>query len=385
MSESKIALFQPLKVGNIELKQRIAFAPCTRCRAELNGVPSDRMVTYYEQRASAPGTLIITEATFITERAGGYEYVPGIWSKEQIAGWKKITDAVHKKGSFIYMQLWALGRQASHEVLKKLGHDYVSSSPLRDVTDSQAALSQYPNNETPRPLTVAEIKEYVADYAQAAKNAIEAGFDGVEIHSANGYLLEQFIKSSANTRTDEYGGSIPNRCRFTLEVVDAISAAIGPERTAIRLSPFEVFGGMEIGPDIIPTYSYLLYQLELRAQKSKPLAYVHTVENVFKKTAADGTTFVVHPLEFVRFIWSGIWIRTQGYKRDTAIEAANKDDKLIIGFGKLFIANPDLVRRLKENLPFNHWKWNHFYSQSNEGYIDYPFYDEEKEKKSSKV
>lgn len=378
MSKALAALFKPLKVGTIEISQRIAFSPCTRCRAEVNGLPNDRMVTYYEQRASTPGTLLVTEATFITERAGGFKYVPGIWSKEQIAAWQKVTSAVHNKKSSIFMQLWAPGRQSSHVTLKELGHDYISSSPLRDETDAQAPLSGYQNTETPRALTIPEIKEYVADYAQAAKNAVEAGFDGVEIHAGNGYLIEQFIRLSANNRTDEYGGSIPNRARFVLEVVDAITAAIGPERTAIRLTPFEVYGGVVAGPETIPMYSYILHELELRAQKSKPLAYVHTVETVFNKTAADGTPFVLHPMEFVRYIWSGIWMRTQGFEKESAEEYTNKDDKLIIGFGRHFISNPDLVRRLKEDLPLNNYDWSTFYSHVDEGYIDYPFYDETK-------
>lgn len=378
------ALFTPLKVGNFEIKQRMAMSAMTRCRADAQSVPTPRMATYYSQRSSAPGTLVITEGTMITERAGGQKYVPGIWSKEQIEGWKKVTDAVHKNNSFIFLQLWAVGRQACYQYLtKELGHDLVSASALRDETDAQAGISRLPNSEeegTPRPLTVKEIKEYVADFAQAAKNAIEAGFDGVEIHNANGYLLEQFNKLSTNKRTDEYGGSIPNLARFSLEVVDAVIEAVGPERTAIRLSPYETYGGMTNGPETLPTYAYLLYQLELRGLANKRLAYVHTIENLVKKTAVDGSPVVLHPMDFVRFIWSGVWMRTQHYSREDAIKMTNNDDKLIIGFAKLFLANPDLVRRFKENLPVTHWNYKYFYTQTEEGYIDYPFYDEEKNK-----
>ncbi|VVT55361.1 uncharacterized protein SAPINGB_P004558 [Magnusiomyces paraingens] len=374
-------LFRPLKVGRIEIKQRIAMGPLTRVRCNNKGaVPNDLMVEYYEQRASSPGTLIISEATFITPRAGGFRNVPGIWSKEQIEGWKKVTSAVHAKGSFIYMQLWALGRAAGYDYLtKELGYDYVSSSNVPDLTNSAGPLTKEKGKHIPRPLTIAEIKQYVKDYAQAAKNAIEAGFDGIEIHSANGYILDQFIRHTANKRTDEYGGSVENRARFTLEVVDAIVAAIGADRTAIRLSPFEKFGGMSITHNSIPQFSYLIEQLELRGLADggkNRLAYIHIVENIVRGKDSKGNGTILHPIEFVRYIWTGVWIRTQGYKRQTAIDAADKDDKVIIGFGKGFIANPDLVRRLRENLPWNQWDIDTFYTLGPKGYVDYPFYSD---------
>lgn len=379
-AEQSTNLFKPLKVGRIEVKQRIAMGPLTRVRCDNKGtVPTDLMVEYYAQRASTPGTLLITEATFITERAGGFRYVPGIWSQEQIAGWKKVTSAVHAKGSYVYMQLWALGRAAGHDYLtKELGHEYVSASNVPDMSNSAGPLTGEEGRKTPRPLTIAEVKQYVADYTQAARNAIEAGFDGIEIHSANGYLLDQFIRNVSNKRTDEYGGSIENRARFTLEVVDSISAAIGADRTAIRLSPFEKFGGMAYGPNTIPQFSYILEQLELRGLANKRLAYVHIVENIIRSKDSHGKGTILHPIEFVRYVWSGVWIRTQGYKREAAIATADKDDKVIIGFGKGFIANPDLVRRIKENLPWNKWDLSTFYTLGPKGYIDYPFYDEQK-------
>lgn len=379
-SSSETNLFKPIKVGRIELKQRIAMGPLTRTRATNEGrVPTDTMVTYYKQRASSPGTLLITEAVFITERAGGFRHVPGLWSKEQIEGWKKVTKAVHDQGSFIYAQLWALGRAASYNYLKEQGHDYVSSSNIPDLTNSSGPLTREKDVYTPRPLTIQEIKEYVQDYAQAARNAIEAGFDGIELHSANGYLPDQFLRECSNFRTDEYGGNVANRNRFTLEIIDAITEAIGADRVGIRLSPFEKYGGMRYGPNTIHQFSALIEQLELRGLNNPTtgrLSYIHVVENIIRSKDSNGNGTILHPIDFVRYIWSGVWIRTQGFKRQAAIDLADYDDKLIIGFGKPFIANPDLVRRLKEDLPLNKWNLATFYSQGPEGYIDYPFFEE---------
>lgn len=381
VSPSTPNLFKPIKVGRITLSHRIAMGPLTRTRADNpDTAPNDIMAEYYEQRSREPGTLILTEATFITERAGGYRYVPGLWNKEQLKGWKKVTDLVHKNGSFIYAQLWALGRSGGKTYLNSLGHDLVSASNLGDETVSHAVLTEETEVGVPRPLTVDEIKEYVQDYVTAAKNAIDAGFDGVEIHSANGYLLDQFLKVSANNRTDQYGGSVENRARFPLEVVDAVSAAIGADRVGIRLAPYETFGGMTVGINTIPQFSYLLEELERRGLEdpSKRLAYIHLVENIVRSTDGDGKGTILFPIEFARFIWSGPWIRTQGYDRESAIERAQNDNNVIIGVGKGFISSPDLVKRFKEDLPLNEWDVNTFYCTGPKGYIDYPFYDSAK-------
>lgn len=380
-AQSSPNLFKEISVGPHRLLQRVIMSPMTRSRA-LNGdgVPTDSMTTYYAQRATAPGTLLVTEGTVITERAGGYATVPGIWSRDQIAGWKKVTDAVHAKKSFIFAQLWALGRSASAEYLKAHGHDYVSASNIPLTHTVESAFTGKIDMVPPRPLTVAEIKEYVQDFAQAAKNAVEAGFDGVEIHGANGYIIEQFLKEWSNDRTDEYGGSAANRARFALEIVDAVTAAIGADRVGIRLSPFETYGSMTNGPGTIEQYAYVLKELELRAlaDPSKRLAYVHTVENFFEVVSRGEEKIKKYPLEFVRFVWSGIWIRTTHFSRATALEVADGDDKVIIGFGRAFLANPDLVKRLKEDLPINPPKYPNLYVGGDEGYIDYPVYDESK-------
>lgn len=362
-------LFKPLKVGRLTLQNRIALAPLTRFRADNPPtIPNDLMVKYYEQRSSTPGTLLISEATFITERAGGYRNVPGIWSKAQIEGWKKVTESVHKNGSFIYLQLWALGCAAHSNYLKELGHDFVSSSNIRDVTRKSTI--------DPRPLTLTEIKEYIDEYAVAAKNAIEAGFDGVEIHSANGYLLDQFLRDLANKRTDQYGGSVENRARFTLDVVDAISGAIGADRTAIRLSPFNTYAGIKPTVNTVPQYSYVVEQLEKRGLEdpSKRLAYIHLIDHVVESTDGDGKKVTSYPIDLFKYIWSGNWIRTQGYDRESALAKAQGDNNLLIGFGKAFISNPDLVRRLKEDLPLNDFNQDTFYTQGPVGYTDYPFH-----------
>jgi NADPH2 dehydrogenase len=256
-------LFQPLKVGKIELQNRIVMAPLTRLRADGDHVPLPFVAEYYAQRASVPGTLLITEATFIAPAAAGYGNVPGIWTAEQIAGWKPVTDAVHKKGSFIYLQLWALGRAADPENLKKeFGKKVVSASDI-----------PFEGGATPTPLTEEEIWEFVGYYKQAALNAIEAGFDGVEVHGANGYLIDQFLQDVSNNRTDAWGGSVEKRARFGLEVTKAVVGAIGAERTGIRLSPYSPFQGMKMA-DPVPQFSYFVEHL-----KPLKLSYLHVVES----------------------------------------------------------------------------------------------------------
>ena len=231
-------LFQPLKIGNVELSNRIVLAPLTRFRADDDHVPLPFVPEYYAQRGSYPGTLLVTEATFIAPQAGGFSNAPGIWSPAQIASWKNVTDAVHKKGSFIFLQLWALGRAADADQLKaELGEKGVVKS---------ASNIPFKGGATPQALTEEEIHEYIGLYAQAAKNAIEAGFDGVEVHSANGYLIDQFLQDVSNDRTDAWGGSIEKRARFGLEVAKAVVEAVGAEKTGIRISPFSVFQGMKM-------------------------------------------------------------------------------------------------------------------------------------------
>jgi len=325
-------------------------------------VPSNPLVkTYYSQRGSAPGTLLITEATFIDARAGGYDNVPGIWNNEQIAAWKQVTDAVHAKGSFIYLQLWALGRTANAAVLESEGLPYVAPSAI--------ALKSKPD-PAPRPLLISEIKEYIQLYAEAAKNAIKADFDGVEIHGANGYLIDQFIQDVSNHRTDEYGGSIEGRSRFGLEVVSAVANAIGEERTALRLSPWSTFQDMKMS-DPIPQYTHFI--TALRALHPK-LAYLHLVE----PESRHGSDITNQSNDFIRDIWSPKpLIVAGGFTRESALQRSDQTGDLV-AFGKPFISNPDIHTRILKNIPFTPYDTKTFYvrlerNDTQIGYTDYPF------------
>ncbi|KAJ7677694.1 hypothetical protein DFH06DRAFT_975942 [Mycena polygramma] len=374
MASSK--LFQPIVLGDILLKHRVVMAPLTRFRADKDHVPLPHVLEYYTQRASVPGTLLITEATFIAPRAGGYTHGPGIWSEAQIAAWKQITDAVHAKGSFIYLQLWALGRAARPADLK------AEDASLPFVSASDIPLRERPAMEIrPRPLEVQEIREYTELYATAASNAVhKAGFDGVEVHSANGYLLDQFLQDVSNIRTDEYGGSPENRCRFTLEVVDAVAAAVGPRKIGIRIGPWNTFQNMGMQQPI-PTFEYLVHQL---LERHPELAYIHAIEPRIDSTTLRAVVPEGWSNDFIRDIWVSPtsqrrFMSAGGYTRPLALEfAEDKDD--IIAFGRQFISNPDLPYRLLHNIPLNDYDRKRFYGPTAvpldpKGFTDYPFAD----------
>ncbi|ETW78409.1 hypothetical protein HETIRDRAFT_446181 [Heterobasidion irregulare TC 32-1] len=365
MSSPSPQLFQPLTVGNLVLQHRVVMAPLTRFRANAQHIHTDIAVKYYTQRASIPGTLIISEATFIAPQAGGYANVPGIWSDEQIASWKKVTDAIHAKGSFIYIQLWALGRAAdpAQLVLEDSSFQAVSSGNIR-MGGREAA---------PRPLTVDEIKEYVQFYATAASNAVhKAGFDGVEIHNANGYLPDQFLQDVSNNRTDEYGGSIENRARFGLEVIDAVTKAVGEKIVGIRFSPWSEFQDMGM-KDPIPTFSHMI---ETIRDRYPDFGYIHLVEPRIN-AAVDIEVKQGQTNEVFRKLWgSKVYLTAGGYKKEDALKAAETDNTLVV-FGRYFISNPDLVLRLKEDIPLTMYDRNAFYAHTvPEGYIDWPFANE---------
>ncbi|KAJ3523998.1 hypothetical protein NMY22_g11191 [Coprinellus aureogranulatus] len=369
------ALFSPIKVGNVQLKHRVALAPLTRFRATRSThVPVVPLVKeYYAQRGSVPGTLLVTEATFIAPEAGGYRYAPGIWNKDQIKAWKECT----QKDRTSSPNSGPVGRAASPDILAEEGnYPYVSASDVALSTSKST-------NAPPRPLTHAEIDKYYQLYATAAKNAVEAGFDGVEIHGANGYLIDQFLQDVSNKRTDEYGGSIENRSRFGLRVVDAIVKAIGAERTAIRLSPWGRYQDMRMA-DPVPQFSHFVSSL---AQQHPNLAYVHLVEpargpsivpNGPRHGEEDPAELLKESNDFVRKIWAPRpLISCTEYTRETALEVAEKKGD-IIGFGRLFISNPDLPFRLQHNLPLTTPDQKTFYTHSDEptaahGYVDYPF------------
>lgn len=334
---SSSALFSPIQVGAFKLQHRVVLAPLTRFRADDNHVPTELQKEYYAQRAT-PGGLLISEATFISPTSGLYPHAPGIYTQEQIDAWKTVTDAVHAKQGVIFLQLWNVGRATSSIFMNGHTPDSASAIPI-----SGTSLFTGKEWEVPHALTVEEIKGIVNDYAQPAKNAIEAGFDGVEIHSANGYLLDQFINTSSNKRTDEYGGPIENRCRFTLEVVDAVTKAIGAERVGIRFSPWSEFQDMA---DDTPydTWGYLVSQLQ---EKHSDMAYLHMIEprdDFSRKTKND----TVNSLDPFRKIWKGVFISAGGYTTNPELaKKVAEETGNLVAIGRAFIANPDIVERLR--------------------------------------
>lgn len=317
------------------------------------------MKEYYSQRASIPGTLLITEATFISQRAAGYENAPVIWTKEQIAGWKQVTDVVHAKGSYIYVQLWALGRVAVPDVAKAEGFQIKAPSSI-----GLEGLA------VPEELTTEDIKLFLAEYAQAARNAMEAGFDGVELHGANGYLVDQFIQDVSNHRNDEFGGSIENRSRFPLQVLEALVSAIGSDKVGLRLSPWSDFQGMRM-TNPIPQFTHLISE----AKKLK-LAYLHIVESRISGNddieATETNNFAINAWDQTSPV-----LIAGGFKPNSAktlVDEKHKDVEVAAVFGRYFLANPDLPFRIKRGLELNSYDRNTFYSaESPVGYTDYTF------------
>ncbi|CAO3620221.1 unnamed protein product [Cunninghamella blakesleeana] len=367
------ALFTPVNVGQNLLKHRIVLAPLTRLRNTEQGVPTDLVTQYYEQRATEGG-LLISEATIVRPTGGIFPFAPSIHTEEHIEAWKKVTDAVHKKGGLISLQIVHIGRASfsSSEV------ELVSSSAI-PIEGSNFVGQPY---GIPRALTVDEIPQVIQEFAETAKNGIRAGFDVVELHGANGFLIDQFTNSNSNQRTDQYGGSIENRSRFALEVVDAVVNAIGEEKTAIRFSPWS--GVHDVKDDTpVQTWSYLTQQL----QNNHPnLAYLHFIEprnDVFSDTLSTEKLPEDETLDHFRNIWKGPFIAAGNYTFDynLAYKAAEKSSNTLVAFGRLFIANPDLVYRIQNHLPVNKYDRSTFYVPgSPNGYIDYPFYDELKNK-----
>ncbi len=354
------SLYSPVTIGDLRLQHRVAMAPMSRFRAQDDGVPSDMMVEYYSQRASVPGTLLITESTCISIAGSGrHVNAPAIYTEEQIAGWKRVTEAVHEKGAYIFVQLWGVGRAASKETLEAQSIEMISAS----------AVPTAEGHPVPRPMTEADIEMFIRDYAQAARNAIEAGFDGVEIHAANGYLIDQFLQDTCNKRTDSWGGSIKNRSRFCLHVVDAVIQAVPSTKVGIRLSPFSEYQGMGM-KDTIPQFSYLIKEL---AQFN--LAYLHLV---------DPRIHGLQRPEFAADIWAKHWDKDStllrngkydGLEAEKLVEAVGEDHKVVITFARHFASNPDLPYRLQRNLPLNPWDAKTFYAAKQAaGYIDLPFH-----------
>lgn len=355
-------LFTAEKVGVTPLLNRVVMAPLTRCRA-IGNIPNELMATYYEQRSGAG--LIITEGTSPSPNGLGYARIPGIFNEQQVAGWKKTTAAAYGNGGKIFVQLMHTGR-ISHSLNMKAGTTILAPSAIKaagQMWTDQKGLQDYP---VPKEMTYEDIIQTRLEYVAAANNAVSAGFDGVELHGANGYLLEQFLSPISNIRKDNYGGNIENRCRFLIGVVAAVAAAIGKEKTGIRLSPYGVASDMPHYPEIDATYNYLSEQLN-----NIGIAYIHIVDH-----SAMGAPVV--PLEIKKLIrnnFKNTIILCGGYNKERAeadIESGLCD---LVAFGRPFINNPDLVERLENNWPLSgDLHQDLFYTADEKGYTDYPRY-----------
>ncbi len=357
------ALFSPLQLGPYRIPNRILMAPLTRNRADAGDVPGPLNAEYYAQRASAG--LIVSEATQISRQGQGYPSTPGIYTPEQVEGWRLVTGAVHAAGGRIFLQLWHVGA-ISHSSFQPGGQPPVSPSGV-PPHDGQAVTSDWKSVpfEKPRALQLTEISGILSDYRHAAENALVAGFDGVEVHSANGYLLEQFLMANSNLRNDIYGGSIENRSRLLLEVIDIVIGVWGSERVGVRLSPWG--RGYSGETDIVPLYTCVMTKL---AQRN--LAYVHLIEPHQREGAAPIPEGARSPLVTFRPFYPGVIVTAGGYTRETAIKVVESGLADAVAFGRLFIANPDLPRRLMENKPLNPYDRSTFYGGKEHGYIDYP-------------
>jgi N-ethylmaleimide reductase len=351
-------LFEPFKLGLITLANRLVMAPLTRNRAVAGLVPNPLAIEYYGQRASAG--LLITEASQVSQQGQGYQDTPGIYSKEQVAGWRKVTDRVHARGGRIFIQLWHVGR-ISHTSLQHDGGAPVAPSAIRAKGKTYVG-GTFADVSEPRALALEEIPGIIESFRRGAANALAAGFDGVEVHGANGYLLDQFAKDGTNKRSDAYGGSIENRARLMLEVTKVVTAEVGAERTGIRISPVTPSNDIsDSNPQ--PLFDYIVDHLN-----ALKLVYMHVIEG------ATGGARDIAPFDYasLRTRFDGAYIANNGYDFElaTKVLAANEAD--LIAFGKPFLANPDLVERLKRGAPLNAPDRATFYGGSAKGYTDYP-------------
>lgn len=370
------ALFEPFDLAGLPLKNRVVMAPMTRARA-IDTVPDDLTVLYYSQRASAG--LIISEGAPVSVEGCGYLFNPGLYTAEQAAGWRRVTDAVHARGGRIFAQLWHVGR-VSHVSLQTDGRAPVSSAASlgegvwafgRDENGAAATLAASP----PRALETDEVARITQDFVRAARMAMEAGFDGVELHGANGYLFEQFVNGALNQREDIYGGSIENRLRFMLETLDAIAAQIGNHRLGVRVSPFGRLYGMEPYADEAETWVRLAAEFEKRA-----LAYVHLSDQLTIGAEKMPADFAAQ----FRKTYTGTLIAAGGFTKESAQQALRSGELDLIAFGRPFIANPDLVERMENDWPINHADRATWYGASGAaGYTDYPTWAEEEAKQDA--
>ena len=367
-TKTREELFTPVTLGKLSLKHRVVMAPLTRLRSEIPGdIPGDLMVNYYGQRASNGG-LIITEATTISLLARGYLGAPGIYTSEQVAGWKRVVDKVHAKGGTIFLQLWHVGR-ASHSDMTNgqtpVGASDVAWEGVAFTTNGWVPVTQN------RALKLDEIPSLLEDYRAAAVNAKAAGFDGVELHGGNGYLLDQFLQDGSNHRSDAYGGSAENRIRLLLEVLDTVVPIWGADRVAVRISPSTQFNGMA---DSHPEITFGLLAKELNRYG---LAYLHIIEPRIKGNIAVQDGLPPIAAGQMRKIFTGKILAAGGFEPDTAVDIINSGDADLVVFGRHFIANPDLPKRIKLGLPLSPYDRATFYGGDAKGYTDYPAYDEQ--------
>jgi N-ethylmaleimide reductase len=353
-------LFSPLKVGDLEVANRMVMAPMTRNRADLNNAPHDLNATYYQQRATAG--LIITEASQVSPEGVGYPATPGIYSEEQVTGWKKVVDAVHARGGRIFIQLWYCGR-ISHPDLLPNNQTPVAPSAIKPEGDAFTYEGLKPF-ETPRALETDEIKHIVSQYKHAATSAKQAGFDGIEVHAANGYLIDQFLRDGSNHRTDEYGGSVENRMRLLNEVLDAVCEIWPANRVGVRLTPENSFNSMS---DSDPQNHFAYFISELSKRK---LAYLHILEGdmMTKERNVD--------YRALRDRFDGIYMANNAYDKQRAEQALANGDADLVAFGVPYLANPDLVYRYQNGLPLNEADQDTFYGGDEKGYTDYSFAEE---------
>ncbi len=358
----KYKLFEATKLANITLLNHIVMAPLTRCRA-IGNIPNDLMAKYYEQRAGAG--LIITEGTSPSPNGLGYARIPGIFNKEQVEGWKKVTTAIHNKGGKIFIQLMHTGR-ISHPLNMAEGSEILAPSAVKAAGQMWTDVKQLQDFPIPKEMTALDIVITKAEYVLASKNAMEAGFDGVELHGANGYLLEEFLSPISNIRKDNYGGSIENRCRFVLEVATVVADAIGKENTGIRLSPYGVASDMPPYPEIDATYDYLSKQLD-----DIGIAYIHLVDH----SAMGAPEVPVTIKQLIRNNFKNSIIACGGYDKEKAEATLESGLANLVAFGRPFINNPDLVERMRYDWPLSQdLNMDLFYTADAHGYTDYKIY-----------
>ncbi|WP_394144608.1 alkene reductase [Vibrio atypicus] len=361
-------LFELTTLNKLVLQNRIVMAPMTRARTTQPGnIPNDMMATYYQQRATAG--LIISEATQISDDSQGYSFTPGVYTDAQVTGWQGVTQAVKKQGAVMFCQLWHVGR-VSHPVFQQ-GDKPIAPSALAPVETKVWIADEQGKGEMvdcvePREMTQVDIDRVVQDFAYAAKRAIDAGFDGVEIHGGNGYLIDQFLRTNSNHRTDNYGGSRANRIRFLLEIVDAVSKVIGADKVGVRLAPFITFKDMNC-PDIVPTILEASKQLQ-----SRNIAYLHLSEADWDDAPEIPESFRIA----LRECFSNTIVVAGGYTPERAEEVLNKGYADLVAFGRPFVSNPDLVSRLQSQLPLAELDGATLFGGGERGYIDYPAFSE---------